>query len=523
MMAQIDEGAGRINPPPPTRLALGLIWLAALILAAGCAQAPAAPIETTHEITQPASSVLYVTPTPLPTRVPTAVRRQPTAASVAAASPAASPTAALDAAADLSCTAEQLEALYAAASDLCLHAPSGHFCSGGRAAVGASGSALSDALDAPGALVAAETISSLHSAPLNIAEAGGMVWLRLEESLLLNALLIGGIHLRSLDPADGSAAKWRSIAIESQSAPTVCDELPHVGALIMQSLYGQSVRVAINGASLTINGTLVVLTQDRTTRFIAIEGQLTVLVRGQSFHLNAGQQLNIDYPPADWTAPAAVPDEPVLLDYALIKQLPIVLFDRPILIPQPGFVQTQGGVNMRVGPDIQARLLFQVPAGETMNVLGISTNREWYHIRLGNGETGWMNAALLAQNLGAIEPVYDLTPPSPQRYGELAYRATVNASAGGNLRQAPDVAFAVKRTLPFGMELELLARSPYSPWVKVAAGDEVGWMALFTLKTKTVIASLPIDYNVPLPPRPTSTPSFSYGGGHAYPNPAGGF
>ena len=178
---------------------------------------------------------------------------------------------------------------------------------------------------------------------------------------------------------------------------------------------------------------------------------------------------------------------------------------------------------MRAAPDIDSRLLFQVPAGETMSALGISSDREWLYIRLGNGETGWMSAELLARNLGEIKPVYDETPAPPQRYGAFADLASVNVPAGGNLREAPDTAFRVMRTLPFGMRLQLLARSPYSPWVKVNAGGNVGWMALFTLETKSVISSLPIDYTAPLPPRATPTPSFSYGGGHAYPDPEGGY
>ena len=251
---------------------------------------------------------------------------------------------------------------------------------------------------------------------------------------------------------------------------------------------------------------------------------------GHSVNLNVGQQLNLRYSEGDWTKPLQLPGSPVLLAYDLIKHLPVTLFDRPVPIPQPGYAQTQGGVNMRVAPNINSRLLFQVPAGETMSVLGISTNREWLHIRLGNGETGWMSAELLARNLGEIRPVYDQTPEPPQRLGAYAELASVNVAAGGNLREAPDTAFRIKRGLPFGMQVKLLGRSPYSPWVKVNADGDIGWMALFTLTTKSVISSLPIDYDVPLPPitqaGATPTPSvsfFSYGGGHAYPDPEGGY
>ena len=298
---------------------------------------------------------------------------------------------------------------------------------------------------------------------------------------------------------------------------------PAVGALVVQSLYGLSARLALNGVSADINGTIIVLTRNQTTSFIAVEGQIRLNAEGISQTLLVGQQLDIAYADGDWTRPDAQPGAPTRLEFDLIKDLPVALFDRPVPIPQPGFAGTQGGVNMRVAPDIGSRLLFQVPKGQTMGVLGISSDEEWLHIRFGNGETGWMSAELLVQNLGDITNVYDLTPVPPQRLGLHANHATVDVAAGGNLREAPDTAFRIKRTLPFGLEVKLLARSPYSPWVQVEAGGDIGWMALFTLKTRSVISSLPIDYSVPLPPRATPTPSFSYGGGHAYPDPKGGY
>ena len=500
------------------------IHIVALLLTALAAAACTAreedprPIEAAEQ--PAAANVRYVTPTAVPTLVPTAVRRAAAAIPTATlAAPTASPFPSPDAAA---CDAE-LERLYADASDLCLTGPTGYFCNGGLAAEVEPPGAAANALGTAGGLAEAAQIDTLQTAPITGSHSGGLVWLRLEENILMDALLIGGLRISSIVPATGNFAKWRSFTVESQAVTSPCAAVPEIGVLVVQGLYGQSSRVAINGVSAEINGTIAVLTQANTTKFMAIEGQIRLISYGQPVTLNVGQQLDVRYPPGDWTMPAGLPGEPILLEYGLISDLPIVLFDRPIVIPQPGFVQTQGLVNMRAAPDIHSRLLFQVPAGETMSVLGMSVNREWLHIRLGNGETGWMSAGLLVQNLGDIQQVYDLTPLPPQRYGAFASQANVSVSQGGNLRDAPDVAFRVKRTIPFGEKLKLLARSPYSPWVKVDAAGDVGWMALFTLQTEAVISSLPIDYQVPLPPRPTSTPSFSYGGGHAYPNPGGGF
>ncbi len=471
--------------------------------------------------------IVYVTPTSVPTRVPTLVRIQPTAIPSATAENIDPSNSQAASSSEADCQARLLSA-YTEAGSLCLGGPNGHFCNGGGApATMPESNLLQDA----GAVVEAVRLDSLRSVALDNATGSGLIWLRLEENIHMDALLVGPVSIENAVQPGSDFAKWQSFTLESGASEWQCDAAPPIGAMVIQGLYGQTARVVVNGVSLQIDGTVIVLTQDTITKFIAIEGRVQLLAAGQSISINAGEQLNVNYKQADWRQPESAAEasaagpiaSPALFEYDLIKDLPIVLFDRPVPIPQPGYAQTQGGVNMRAAPDIEAQLLFQVPAGETMSVLGISSNREWLHIRLGNGETGWMSAGLLAKNLGEIAQVYDVTPHPPQRYGELGSRAFVNVAAGGNLRAAPDTAFLVKGTLPYGAQVKLLARSPYSPWVKVRSGGEIGWMALFTLRSEAVISSLPIDYNVPFPPRATATPVFSYGGGHAYPDPAAGY
>ncbi len=482
--------------------------LAACLLLCACR----ARQDSADRIQSAAPEIVYVTPTPIPTLVPTAIRFSPTDAPVVSEERTSRITAA-------NCEAA-LVAYYAAASDSCLAGPTGYFCNGG---LPPKLDPASDALSKPADLAEAEKIERLQSPPLSAANGGGLLWLRLEKNILMDALIIGSVNISNRVSAETGLARWRSITIESGAAASDCAALPSVGAMVVQGLYGQTASAFINGVATEINGTLIVLTQADTTKFITIEGTVLMVAYGQSVTLNVGEQLNLRYEPGDWNRPAQLPGAPVLLEYDLIKNIPIRLFDRPVPIPQPGYAQTQGGVNMRVEPDINSKLLFQVPAGETMGILGKSSDGKWLHIRFGNGDTGWMSAELLAGRHGLIHNVYDRTPEPPQRYGDYADSAKVSVPRGGNLRAAPDTAFRVKRTLPFGMAVKLLARSPYSPWVKVEAGDDTGWMALFTLETEAVISSLPIDYDVPLPPRATPTPSFSFGGGHAYPDPESGY
>ena len=493
--------------------------LMAAILLASCSADEGAR-RLADEAYTPTAAIVYMTPTAVPTLVPTVARFQPTATKTESDQAGFTLLEAAD------CDSV-LKAQFTAASDHCLAGPDGSFCSGG---LPPSAAPASDAFAAPGAVVEAAQIDSLHSPPLGAISGGGLVWLRLEADLQLDALLIGDLRIANRTPAASVYPKWRFITVESGEMHSGCEAAPQTGALILQSVYGERADLTINGVAAEINGTLIVMTKADTTRFIAIEGQSRLTAFGQSAIVNVGQQLSLRYGAGDWTRPVQLPGSPVLLDYDLIEHLPIALFERPVPIPQPGYARTQGGVNMRAAPNVESRLLFRVPAGETMSVLGISRDRQWLHIRLGNGEAGWMSAELLARNLGEVGPVYDMTPAPPQRLGAYADLASVNVAAGGNLREAPDTAFRIRRGLPFGMQVQLLARSPYSPWVKVNADGDIGWMALFTLKTKSVITSLPIDYSVPLPPlaqaAPTATPAssfFGYGGGHAYPDPSGGY
>jgi uncharacterized protein YgiM (DUF1202 family) len=380
---------------------------------------------------------------------------------------------------------------------------------------------VNSALAMPGALVEADAVESIQTMPLPSGDSGGLMWLRLYENVDVKGVLIGDVQVRNTTLTDMNFPEWQSVVVETTSHESLCSTAPQ-STFVVQSEYGASAGMVINGVSVTLRGTLAVQTQEQTTSFITLEGSSRLTVLGADRLMYAGQQLDVAYGQQGYERPAGVPPEARPLTRSAIDHLPVVLFDRPLLLPQPGYVFTAGRVNMRAEPGLDGELLYQVPPDEILSVLGQNEAGTWYHIRLGNGETGWMSAELLNGEVGQIEAVYRATPQPPQRYGDLGTRAVVSAQQGGNLRESPDVGFPIITTLEQGTEVELQARSPYSPWVKVRRGDTTGWMALITIETQAVISSLPVDYEVPPPPRPTSTPVYSFGGGHAYPDPNGG-
>lgn len=413
--------------------------------------------------------------------------------------------------------APALEALWTAASDVCLGGPAGYFCNGGSPPSVQPDGAVKQALAARGALVEVKAVSALRTAPLTMENGrGGLVWLRSKAPIQFTALMVGDVSLWNISPPDFTP--WQSLVVQTAPDSTACGVSPR-NALILQTPFQKPANLAVNGVSLSLNGTVVVRTSGDQTIFAALSGQADVFSVGSGQLLRAGQQTAVKYQPGVFTAPITPPNPPLPLDETLVEYLPVALLDRSIILPQPGFVTTAGTVNLRTKPAKDAPALLQVPGGQVLTVLGRNPAGDWLHVRLESGETGWMLGQLLIQNVGAIQAVYESTPLPPQRFGESGKVAVVRAPAGVNLRAAPDVTFAALGLVPDGVKVNLIARSPYSPWVKVEYGPQTGWLALITLETQAVIEALPIDYDVPPPPKPTRVPgSF----GNAFPDPRNG-
>lgn len=410
--------------------------------------------------------------------------------------------------------AASAEAIWTAASAACISGPTGYVCNGGSPPLADPAGPVANALNPLGALVEIDAVKAVRTSIVTAETGtGGILWIRVPQPIQYTALLVGDAATRDITP-DGFPS-WQSILVQTAETVPTCASVPH-NSYIAQSPLNQPVNLVINGVSVTLNGTLLIQTQGENTIFAGLSGQHSLFALGVEQLLRPGQEVIVSYAGSSFGAPSAPPGAPLPLDTALAAGLPVALLDRPIILPQPGYVTTEGQVNMRVAPSTDAAVLAEVPAGQVLSVLGRDPSGEWYHVRLDSGETGWMYAPLLLKSVGDIQTIYTATPLPPQRYGELGRIATVFAPAGANMRQAPDVSFPMVLTIPDQAKVTLLARSPYSPWVKVDFNGTVGWLALITLQTQAVIEALPVDVNVPPPPPPTRVPgSF----GNAFPDP----
>ncbi len=404
-----------------------------------------------------------------------------------------------------------LEKLWADASSACIGKPSGYVCNGGAAPAAEPSGLVANALASVGALVEVSTVKAIRTPPIS-ADSIGIAWLRLPDPLTVTILVIGDVTMFDVTPADFSP--WTSSIVQANAALPGCASAPRSVVILQSSGLAQ---MAVNSSSLSFRGTVLVSTDDANTIFIGIDGQATVLAQGQTQTLLPGAQVNVPHPPGNPSTASAPPSVPVPLDTSYLNHLPVPLLDRPLVLPQPGYANTQGAVNLRVSPDVYSTVITQVPGGQALTILGRNEDSTWYNVRLSDGQTGWMLAELLAGSVGDITAVYAATPMPPQRLGELGTRARVRAPAGVNLRRGPDATFPAIGNIADGTLVDLVARSPYmNGWIKINAGGTEGWLSLLALETQAYMDALPIDYQAPAMPTATPIPgSF----GNAFPDP----
>lgn len=415
--------------------------------------------------------------------------------------------------AELTCAAA-LEQFYVIASEACIGKPDGYICNGGMAPAAEPAGPVSNSLAAQGALVDISVVDALRTSAFHAdGTGGGLVWLRAPESGM-RATLIGDVSMRDVSPPDFPA--WTAFTVATNQESPACSAAPRSALVVQSRAINQELNVVINGVSIYLRGTVMIETEGSDTIFITLDGELRIIALGQTQGMVAGQEARVPYDPGDFTRPVNIPGVPGPFDPIRVVNFPLSLLDRPTLMPQPGFVSTEGAVNMRMSPSTDGILMGQVPPGQIMTILGRNPAGDWYHVRLTTGFTGWMFADLLSHNHGEINAVYSETPVPPQRFGRVGTTGRIISPNGSTMRAAPDLSFAAIYNVPAAEEVTLLARSPYSPWVKVDAAGVIGWVALLTMETQAIIESLPIDYDVPPPPQPTVVPGTW---GNAFPDP----
>lgn len=418
---------------------------------------------------------------------------------------------------DVSCRVN-LQSFYSLAYDQCHTGPTGYVCNGGLPPGAEPQGPVSNSLAPLGAMVDYTLIDAVHSPPiLSNGSIGGLVWLRASEAGY-SAMLVGDVRLR--DVSEG--LPWLALNVQTDATEPACVDAPY-SALVIQSMLGNAPSyLTVNGASLVVSGSVAVYTQGAATHFVVVEGEARVQSGDTVQAMVAGQQTTIIYTDETYSQPQTTPALPIPFDDSPVRNIPTQLLDRQIQLPQPGYATTEGIVNLRAAPSLDAERLLQVPPGQIMSVLGRNPAGDWYHVRLLSGETGWMYADLLRHDHGPVTVVYASTPgPPPASGGAMTGR--VIAVNGIAMREQPFPNYTPIYQIPNGHQVNLVSRSPYGAWVKVEATANTGWIPLVALDTQAAIAVLPLDQNVirpePTPPPPVYATAEPGSWGNAFPDP----
>jgi len=147
-------------------------------------------------------------------------------------------------------------------------------------------------------------------------------------------------------------------------------------------------------------------------------------------------------------------------------------------------------VNLRAAPNQGADVVAVVPFNRLLTAVGRNAGNNWLQVSY-EGTRGWV-AAWIVPIVG--DPL-TLPVTSPSTDYAVTYQLPITAKALVDLtiRSGPDAITAVLGTLPANTEVELLARSEDSAWVKINYNDTEGWITAWPLIASADLNNLTIE------------------------------
>jgi hypothetical protein len=164
-----------------------------------------------------------------------------------------------------------------------------------------------------------------------------------------------------------------------------------------------------------------------------------------------------------------------------------------------------GELNVRVAPNLRARILTSVRRFEVYPIIGRTGDDSWYQIVVSNnrivGEiVGWVNADFVfVSGTAGIPQTYNISG-TPQVTG-----VTGRATALLNLRAAPSMNSPALGLLVPPARVDILGRTEDSRWYYVFIEDYVGWVSADFIELNGDLAVVPVVGNI-IVPTPGATP-----------------
>ncbi len=144
-------------------------------------------------------------------------------------------------------------------------------------------------------------------------------------------------------------------------------------------------------------------------------------------------------------------------------------------------------VNVRSAPSVAGELLIQLPQDQTVEILAISGDEQWYQVccPLGTAATRetWISAELLRVEPLPTAVLAAATVPAPSTTEDLQ-RARINVKLA-NVRHGPGTVYATLGQIPLATSVQLVGRTAAGDWVQiccVGTEEQRGWISIDLLK-----------------------------------------
>lgn len=180
---------------------------------------------------------------------------------------------------------------------------------------------------------------------------------------------------------------------------------------------------------------------------------------------------------------------------------PVVVTGPPpvsIVAPAHPLAITLAPAAVRQGPGAVYKLLYRLPAGQQVAILGRNEAGNWWAISgsgQGPGPFGWLEAvAVTTQGNTRRAPI--LTEPELITTGELI-----------TIRQGPGKEYPVLDNVPADRTYPIIGRSPQDTWWQIAwpGPAEVGWISAKNCRVSGDLAQVPLVAAPALDPTPKFT------------------
>lgn len=147
-------------------------------------------------------------------------------------------------------------------------------------------------------------------------------------------------------------------------------------------------------------------------------------------------------------------------------------------------------VNLRAEPDVKADVVAVVPFNKLVAVTGRNAGNNWMEVSY-EGAKGWVAAWIVPISGDPLE--LPVTSPSTDFVKTYEESITAQAFVDLTIRSKPDSITPVVGVLAAGTEVEVLARTEDSAWVRVKVDEVEGWVIAWPLIASADINNLPVE------------------------------